>query len=119
MSAEVESMAFFGQVPWHGLGTALEEADLYNWLSACRKAGLDWDVELVPLVTADTQAKVTHKGVRRKRTAGCSAWSALDSLRSRTGTPSHGSSLSLTPRKRRCTRLVPCALVAESGFWPA
>ena len=66
MSAEVESMAYFGQVPWHGLGTALEEADLYNWLSACRKAGLDWDVELVPLVTADTQAKVTHKGVRRK-----------------------------------------------------
>ena len=74
MAAEVETMAFFGQVPWHGLGTALEDADLYNWPSACKKAGLDWDVELVPLVTSDTQAKVTHKGVRRKsdgRILGC------------------------------------------------
>ena len=48
MAAEVETMAFFGQVPWHGLGTALEDADLYNWPSACKKAGLDWDVELDP-----------------------------------------------------------------------
>jgi phage/plasmid-like protein (TIGR03299 family) len=65
MAHEVEAMAYFGQVPWHRLGTALEEADLYDWLSASRKAGLDWEVELVPLVTADTQAQVTHRAVRR------------------------------------------------------
>ena len=59
------SMAFFGQTPWHGLGTALEESDLYDWTSASKKAGLDWTVDLVPLVTADTQAPVTHKAVRR------------------------------------------------------
>ncbi|WP_149112411.1 DUF932 domain-containing protein [Limnoglobus roseus] len=59
------SMAYFGKTPWHGLGTPLEESDLYDWTSASRKAGLDWDVELVPLVTADTQATVTHKAVRR------------------------------------------------------
>jgi phage/plasmid-like protein (TIGR03299 family) len=58
-------MAFFGALPWHRLGTALEEADLYDWPSASKKAGLDWTVELVPLVTADTQAQVTHRAVRR------------------------------------------------------
>ena len=65
MPAQIESMAYFGKVPWHGLGTALEEADLYYWPTACEKAGLAWDVELVPLVTADTQAKVENKAVRR------------------------------------------------------
>jgi phage/plasmid-like protein (TIGR03299 family) len=66
MAHEIESMAFFEKTPWHGLGTALQEADLYDWPKTCEKAGLAWDVELVPLVTADTQAKVTHKAVRRK-----------------------------------------------------
>lgn len=66
MAHEIESMAFFGEVPWHGLGTELQEADLYDWPSACKKAGLDWEVEKVPLVTADTQAKVDHFAVRRK-----------------------------------------------------
>lgn len=59
------SVAFFGQLPWHGLGTALEEGDLYDWQSASKKAGLDWSVDLVPLITADTQAKVAHRAVRR------------------------------------------------------
>jgi len=65
MAHEIETMAYFGQLPWHGLGTALEEADLYDWQSASKKAGLDWSVDLVPLITADTQAKVTHRAVRR------------------------------------------------------
>ena len=65
MAHEIESMAYFGQLPWHGLGTALEEADLYDWQAASKKAGLDWSVDLVPLVTADTQAQVDHRAVRR------------------------------------------------------
>jgi phage/plasmid-like protein (TIGR03299 family) len=65
MAHEIETMAYFGQRPWHGLGTALEEADLYDWQAASKKSGLDWTVELVPLVTADTQAKVDHRAVRR------------------------------------------------------
>jgi phage/plasmid-like protein (TIGR03299 family) len=65
MSAEIETMAFAGATPWHGLGTALEEADLYDWQRACGKAGLDWDVELAPLQTADTHANVTRRAVRR------------------------------------------------------
>jgi phage/plasmid-like protein (TIGR03299 family) len=58
-------MAFFGATPWHGLGTALDEADLYDWPKACEKAGLAWGVSLVDLQTSDTQAKVENKAVRR------------------------------------------------------
>ncbi len=65
MAHEIETMAYFGRLPWHGLGTALDEADLYDWQSASKKAGLDWSVDLVPLITADTQAKVAHRAVRR------------------------------------------------------
>ena len=65
MAHMIETMAYFGALPWHRLGTALEEADLYDWTSASQKAGLDWTVELVPLVTADTQAHVDHRAVRR------------------------------------------------------
>jgi phage/plasmid-like protein (TIGR03299 family) len=66
MPHEVESMAYFGQLPWHGLGTPLGDDDLYDWPSASAKAGLNWEAELVPLVTADTQAHVDHRAVRRK-----------------------------------------------------
>jgi phage/plasmid-like protein (TIGR03299 family) len=66
MPHEIESMAYFGSTPWHGLGSPLEEADLYDWEKAAVKAGLDWEVELAPLVTADTQARVDHRAVRRK-----------------------------------------------------
>jgi phage/plasmid-like protein (TIGR03299 family) len=67
MPHEIESMAYFGQqTPWHGLGAALTADDLYDWQRACTKAGLDWEVESIPLVTADTQAKVSHVGIRRK-----------------------------------------------------
>jgi phage/plasmid-like protein (TIGR03299 family) len=66
MPHEVETMAYFGATPWHGLGTALTNDDLYDWQKACEKSGLAWDVELVPLVIADTQAKVDHRAVRRK-----------------------------------------------------
>jgi phage/plasmid-like protein (TIGR03299 family) len=66
MAHEIENMAYFGQLPWHGLGTTLEVNDLYDWPKACVKSGLDWEAELVPLVTADTQADVEHRAVRRK-----------------------------------------------------
>ena len=66
MAHEIETVAFHGQVPWHGLGTPLTDADIYNWPAACEKAGLAWDVELAPLVAADSNAPVAHRGVRRK-----------------------------------------------------
>jgi phage/plasmid-like protein (TIGR03299 family) len=64
MAHEIENMAYFGELPWHGLGTALDEADLYDWQRACIKSGLDWEAELVPLTT-DDGIKVTHRAVRR------------------------------------------------------
>lgn len=66
MAHEIESMAFAAhQAPWHGLGVPLADAEGYDWPLVAKKAGLDWQVELVPLQTADTQVAVEHRGVRR------------------------------------------------------
>ncbi len=65
MPHEIETTAYFGKAPWHGLGTVLAEGDLHDWPAACGKAGLSWDVELTALVARDTNAEVAHRGVRR------------------------------------------------------
>ena len=43
MSAEVETMMYVREKPWHGLGTMVEEAS--TSADALRLAGLDWTVE--------------------------------------------------------------------------
>lgn len=43
MAANVESMMYVREVPWHGLGTRVEEAPTSS--DALRLAGLDWRVE--------------------------------------------------------------------------
>lgn len=53
MSANVENMAFFGATPWHGLGTPLEETDLYDIQAGLTKSGTDWEVRLDDLFTQD------------------------------------------------------------------
>ena len=48
MSHEVETMAWAGEVPWHGLGTKIENPEtttLEEWRTL---AGLDWDVYKLP-----------------------------------------------------------------------
>lgn len=49
MSANVETMMYVRETPWHGLGVRVEEA--LTSAEAIRMAGLDWEVEKKPLFT--------------------------------------------------------------------
>lgn len=49
MAADVESMFYTREKPWHGLGTRVEEAPSSS--EALRLAGLDWRVEQEPIYT--------------------------------------------------------------------
>ena len=49
MAAEVESMFYVRETPWHGLGTKVEEAP--TSADAIRLAELDWKVEAKPVYT--------------------------------------------------------------------
>lgn len=49
MAANVESMFYVREVPWHGLGTMVQEAPTSE--DALHMAGLDWRVEQTPVFT--------------------------------------------------------------------
>lgn len=49
MAAEVESMFYVRETPWHGLGTEVQEAP--DSREALRLAGLDWSVVQEPIYT--------------------------------------------------------------------
>lgn len=51
MVANVETMMYAGEVPWHGIGTRV--ADNVNSEQAMQLAGLDWTVSTAPIVTND------------------------------------------------------------------
>lgn len=51
MSANVETMMYVRETPWHGLGTKVLEAP--TSADALRLAGLDWNVNPMPIYTAD------------------------------------------------------------------
>lgn len=73
MSANIETMAFVGALPWHGIGTPVEAN--VGYLEMMKAAGLDWEVELKSLQTATvlpggkiaTLAVTSHKAVVRKQ----------------------------------------------------
>ena len=46
MQANVQTIAYYGEVPWHGLGTAIPKG--VAAAKMIRAAGLDWSVELRP-----------------------------------------------------------------------
>ena len=49
MAHEVETMAYAGELPWHGLGT--EVSNELTPLQMMQKAGVDWEVEQQKIVT--------------------------------------------------------------------
>lgn len=51
MSHEVETLAYSGQVPWHGLGVRVDDDITPDEMLV--KAGLDWEVSLKPLAFQD------------------------------------------------------------------
>lgn len=54
MAAEVESMFYVREAPWHGLGTKVMEAP--TSADALKMAGLDWDVSQEKIYTGDGKA---------------------------------------------------------------
>ena len=50
MAANVESMFYVRETPWHGLGTKVLEAPASK--DALQLAGLDWRVQQEPIYTA-------------------------------------------------------------------
>lgn len=65
MAANVESMFYVREAPWHGLGTRVEEAP--GSREALELAGLDWRVIQKPIMTQDGQAIAGFKANIRDR----------------------------------------------------
>ena len=50
MAHEVETMAYAGEVPWHGLGNrVVNPADAVSPLRFRQLAGVDWEVVKIPV----------------------------------------------------------------------
>ena len=62
MVAAVETMFYVGETPWHGLGEKLESAPTVR--DAILQSGLDWEVGLKDLFTADGQQVPARATIR-------------------------------------------------------
>lgn len=70
MPADVETMMYAGELPWHGVGKAVPAE--VNAEQAIKLAELDWDVETAPIVTADQKrTAVDDYRVTRRVTDNC------------------------------------------------
>lgn len=67
MAANVESMFYVRQVPWHGLGTMVQEAPTSE--DALHMAELDWRVEQTPVFT-DAGIEIPGYKANRRNTDG-------------------------------------------------
>src|SRR5665647_2748115 len=59
MAANVESMFYVREAPWHGIGTRVEQA--LNSMEALKEAGLDWTVTQKTIQTEDSMAITGYK----------------------------------------------------------
>ncbi len=66
MSHEIETMAFAHQTPWHGLGARVDAAISTSDMLVA--AGLDWQVERVPLFAQDDPEPVAGSYALRRAT---------------------------------------------------
>ena len=71
MVANVESMAYFGQTPWHGIGTIIQKEDRFDWKKALELSETDWLVEKQPIFHTMDDGKTyeeveNHMAVRRQ-----------------------------------------------------
>ncbi len=51
MPADIDTMAYSGALPWHGLGTYIGDQPVTNGQEMCEAAGLDWEIDLRPVFT--------------------------------------------------------------------
>ena len=58
MVAAVETMAYAGELPWHGLGTKVPQ-DL-STDEFIKQAGLDWTVSKKPMFFMDKNLSLIH-----------------------------------------------------------
>ena len=58
MSANVESMFYVRETPWHGLGTRVIKAPSSE--DALIAAGLNWNVIQEPIYTGENAVSYTH-----------------------------------------------------------
>lgn len=63
MAANVETMFYVRETPWHGLGTRVEEALTSD--EALRIAGLNWEVDQTPVYTGEGLLIPGYKANRR------------------------------------------------------
>jgi phage/plasmid-like protein (TIGR03299 family) len=61
MSSLIETMAYAGEAPWHGIGNKIEgERDLDIWR---KKAGMDWEILEAPVrYVTDSASSLTYPG---------------------------------------------------------
>ena len=60
MSHNIDTMAYYGEPPWHGIGRSIPERA--NASQMIRAAGLDWRVEMRPI-----QNVSAHVGKKPRR----------------------------------------------------
>ena len=63
MPAVVETMAYAGDVPWHGLGTKVDDTITVDEM--VKKAGLDWGVETRPIFDQNGEEIEGHFAITR------------------------------------------------------